>query len=79
MKRPPAALLPRPSGARRRAPRTRTEAAVELVRVEFDAARLERELSQASRRAMTAGEQLQEARRRARLLSARLVDGSPEA
>jgi hypothetical protein len=79
MKRPPATLLPRPSGARRRAPRTRTEAAVELVRVEFDAARLERELSQAGRRAVTARLQLEQARRRARLLSARLVDGSSEA
>jgi len=76
MKRPPAALLPRPSGARRRAPRTRTEAAVDLVRVEFDAARLERELSQAGRRAATARVELEQARRRARLLSARLGEGS---
>lgn len=75
MKRPPATLLPRPAGARRRAPRTRTEAAVELVRVEFDAARLERELAQAARRATAARIQLDEARRRARLLGARLTDG----
>ena len=73
MKRPPVALVSRPSGTRRRVPRTRTEAAVELVRVEFDAARLERELDQAGRRAALARADLAGARRRARLLSAKLA------
>jgi hypothetical protein len=42
--------------------------------VEFDAARLERELAQAASRAKVARTQLEEARRRARLLGARLVE-----
>jgi hypothetical protein len=77
MNRPRAILLPRPTGAGRRSPRTRTEAAVELVRVEFDAARLEREVAQASRRAAAARADLDRARRRARLLSRQLCETGP--
>ena len=77
MKRPSASLISRPGGTRRRVPRTRTEAAVELVRVEFDAARLERELGQAHRRATAARAQLDAARERARLLSAQLIRKGP--
>jgi len=51
MKKPLVPIHRRPTGTARREPRTRAEAAVELVRLEFDAARLAREIDRAERRA----------------------------
>ena len=65
MKKPAIPLHRRPGVVRRRNPRSRTEAAVELVRLEFDSARLERELGQAERRASQARLGLADARARA--------------
>jgi len=61
----------------RRAPRTRTEAAVELVRLEFEGARLERELAQSARRAEVAGQGLAQARARAQTLLSHLAEPDP--
>lgn len=44
----------RPSSLSRKVPRSRTEAAVELVRLEFEGARLEREITQVEARARVA-------------------------
>lgn len=75
MKAPPVTIPRRPAGATRRPPRTRTEAAVELVRLEFDAARLQRELDQSERRATRAREQLATCEARAAALIGHL-DGA---
>jgi hypothetical protein len=64
MKKPSIPSYRRPAGAPRRAPRTRAEAAVELVRLEFDAARLQREVDQAERRADVARAEMEIGTRR---------------
>ncbi len=52
MRRPPIVARPRPFGVARRKPRTAPEAAAELVRVEYERDRLERDLAMlAGRRA----------------------------
>jgi hypothetical protein len=50
MNRIPPASPPRPFPAARRVARTRTDAATDLVRLEFEAARLDRELAQGKAR-----------------------------
>ena len=75
MKRPVTAHRLRPPSVARRVPRTRSEAAVELVRLEFDAARLERELGQLGRRVRAAETDLKHARARADAMLARLTGG----
>lgn len=50
MQKPQGFTPNRPFAQSRRPPRTRTEAAVELVRLEFEAARLGRDLDQLERR-----------------------------
>ena len=62
--------LRRPTRATRRVPRSRTEAAVALVRTEFERARLERELDQIDQRRGAA----QEARDLAEQAADRLLD-----
>lgn len=79
MNKPPAAIHRRPNTVSRRLPRTRTEAAVELVRLEFDAARLERELEQAARRMTAASTALTRSRRRAHSLASGLARPEREA
>jgi hypothetical protein len=54
MKAPPAAPRSKPLPSASRTPRSRTEAAVALVRAEFERERLERDLAQLTRRARTA-------------------------
>ncbi|MEM1428646.1 MAG: hypothetical protein AAGG09_04235 [Pseudomonadota bacterium] len=65
MKKPALGERPRPPRVARRQPQTRSEAAVELVRLEFDAARLDRELDQLSRRMRAVKQELSGARSRA--------------
>jgi hypothetical protein len=55
MNRIPPATPARPFPAARRNARTRTEAATDLVRLEFEAARLDRELAQGKARTERAG------------------------
>jgi hypothetical protein len=74
MKKLVAASHRRPAGALRRIPRTRTETAVELVRAEFEGARLEREIAQADARKAVSARALSIARNRAARLLARLAD-----
>lgn len=74
MKKPPVPAIRRPAGVARRAPRTRAEAAVELVRLEFDRARLEREIAQADRRAALARSALDAGAARAEALVGALSD-----
>jgi hypothetical protein len=50
MKRPAALFHRRPATAAARRPRNRTEAAIELVRAEFERERLQRDLDQLNRR-----------------------------
>ena len=77
MKHPPSAHPPRPSPIGRRIPRSRTEAAVDLVRVEFQRARLERELADCHRRQTAAAAGLRTSIRRADALLARLSAEDP--
>ncbi|MEM6739105.1 MAG: hypothetical protein AAF646_03255 [Pseudomonadota bacterium] len=72
MRKPVSADIARPLGATRRVPRTRAEAAVELVRLEFDAARLNRELDQLEKRAKRAGVDLERTQQRAGKMLERL-------
>ncbi len=72
MKHPPAIHPRRPSSISRRVPRSRTEAAVDLVRVEFHRARLERDLADCRRREALATAELRGSIRRADALLARL-------
>lgn len=74
MKRPPTAHPRRPSSLSRRPPRTRSEAAVELVRVEFQRDRLKRELTEMKRRGDAAASDLRASTRRADQLLSRLSD-----
>jgi len=75
MKHPPAAHPRRPAAIGRRVPRSRTEAAVELVRVEFRRASLERTLAECRRRQAQAHDDLALAARRAAQLLDRLDPG----
>ncbi|MEO1312938.1 MAG: hypothetical protein AAFV27_03570 [Pseudomonadota bacterium] len=74
MKRPGAIHPNRPSAGSRRVPRSRTEAAVELVRTEFERARLSRDLQQLAHRTSHAVSALATHRTRADHLLARLND-----
>ncbi|WP_159099580.1 hypothetical protein [Alloyangia pacifica] len=73
MRRPPACPPRRPNSALRRPPRTRTEAAVELVKVEFKRDRLRRELEAMKRRAGLSAAELRAHALRAQRLLARLA------
>jgi len=77
MRRPGFVSPPRPAAGTRRVPRARTEAAVELVRVEFERARLERELRQLAQRQARAETAIGAATDRATALLARL-DGKDD-
>jgi len=59
MNRPPAFSPPRPPTGTRRVPRSRTEAAIELVRVEFERTRLSRDLTHLQSRALVSGRALE--------------------
>lgn len=76
MKRPPAAHPRRPNTLARRIPRSRSEAALELVRIEFQRERLQRELAELRRRGDMAACDLVSNTRRADQLLSRL--GDPE-
>jgi hypothetical protein len=78
MKRPPTAHLRRPNSVCRRPPRTRTEAAVELVKVEFQRDRLRRGLMELKRRGQLAAEELRTNTRRADQLLSRLAEPEGE-
>ncbi|WP_037259418.1 hypothetical protein [Roseivivax halodurans] len=70
MKRPFTSVPKRPRNARSLAARTRKEAAIHLVRIEFDIARLELGMSQALQRAEAArGDLVDRIRQRRRLLA----------
>jgi len=75
MKRPSPTCHRRPASAATRRPRSRTEAAIELVRAEFERERLQRDLDQLSRRLRVseAGRDANVAR--SRRLRAMLADG----
>ena len=72
MKRPPILIRPKPFGTSRALPRSRPEAAAELVKVEYERARLERELEQLGARERAAGANLAKLEARARLLQSKL-------
>lgn len=74
MKSPPATPRRRPPQATLRPPRTRTEAAVSLVRAEFERERLERDLAQLAARAEVTEETLAQAMGRSRRLRELLTD-----
>lgn len=69
---------PRPYRLSSRAPRSRTEAAGLLVRIEFERARLERDLAQMEVRATGALRALGEADARARVLALGLLRSTGE-
>lgn len=73
MKRPNAAQPRRPNSIGRRPPRSRSEAAVALVKVEFQRDRLLRELEALKRRGDLSAEELRAQTRRAEQLLARLT------
>jgi hypothetical protein len=75
MKRLSPVIHRRPASSVARRPRTRTEAAVELVRVEFERERLDRDLALLERRTIVSTEARDLARLRSRVLRARLNDG----
>jgi len=68
MKRPHTIIRPKPYGGSRRIPRSRPEAAAELVRVEYERDRLERELAQLGARKAAAASTLRKLELRAKLL-----------
>ena len=70
MKRPCTAVPKRPRNARSTTARTRKEAAIHLVRIEFDIARLEMGMSQALQRAEAARDDLADKTRQRRKLLA---------
>ncbi|MEO1678560.1 MAG: hypothetical protein AAFU80_10415 [Pseudomonadota bacterium] len=72
MKAPPHLPTRRPSSTLRNGSRSRTDAAIELVRLEFDGERLRRELDQLEGRAARARTALGEGSRRAEALMRRL-------
>lgn len=65
---------PRPKVLGRRKPRTRPEAAAELVRVEYERDRLERDLAMLTQRRDTAQHQLAQLQHRAEALQDVLAD-----
>lgn len=74
MKRP-AVLIPRaPQGARNGPPRSRKDAAIQLVRLEFDLGRLRRAIAQAERRCLADREALAEKERQRHALLKLLND-----
>ncbi|SEA37167.1 hypothetical protein [Rubrimonas cliftonensis] len=74
MKRPQPAIHRRPASAVARSPRTRTEAAIELVRAEFERERLDRDLSLLARRAALSAETRDACRLKSRNLRAMLAE-----
>ncbi|MBY0448363.1 MAG: hypothetical protein K2P95_06695 [Hyphomonadaceae bacterium] len=72
MKRPRIIIRPKPFGSSRALPRSRPEAAAELVKVEYERARLERELEQLGARERAAAVNLSKLETRARLLQTKL-------
>jgi hypothetical protein len=74
MKAPRASNPRRPAGGSRRVPRTGAEAAVELVRVEFERARHLRELDQLRLRAAASVRRLDALDDRARALCSRIAE-----
>lgn len=72
MKRPRIIIRPKPYGSSRALPRSRPEAAAELVKVEYERARLERELEQMGARERAAAASLAKLEARARLLQSKL-------
>jgi hypothetical protein len=74
MKRLSPVIHRRPASSVARRPRTRTEAAVELVRVEFERERLDRDLALLARRTIVSTEARDLARLRSRVLRGRLND-----
>ena len=72
MNRPRSIIRPRPYGSSRRVPRSRPEAAAELVRVEYERDRLLREIEQLGARKLAASSTLRKLECRARLLHAKL-------
>jgi hypothetical protein len=79
MRRPRVIIRPKPFGFSRRPPGSRPEAAAELVKVEYERARLERELEQLGARKRAAAATLARLEARARLLQAHLCDPVPAA
>lgn len=77
MKRLAPVIHRKPASSLARRPRTRTEAAVELVRVEFERERLDRDLALLARRATVSAEARDAARLRSRVLRAVLEEGEP--
>ena len=74
MNKPRIATHRRPGTIKRVNPRGRSQAAVELVRLEYEGARLEREYEQAQRRAKSARDSLIATRKRALELTTLLLD-----
>lgn len=72
MNRPRVIIRPKPYGASRRIPRSRPEAAAELVRVEYERDRLLREMEQIARKRTASLTALKRLESRAALLHARL-------
>ena len=58
MKRPATAMMPRPKSLGTGTARTRKEAAIQLVRLEFDISRLERAIALANQRVHTQSAEL---------------------
>lgn len=75
MIRPASFSPPRPAAAARRQARNRVEAAVDLVRLEFERARLERDLAQLAHRSMRTRQALTRATEEAEGLIDRLAPG----
>lgn len=69
MKKPPLARAPRPFGLARRHPRTRPEAAAELVRLEYERDRLTRDLDMLEARRQQAAALLNRVDERVRRLN----------
>lgn len=72
MNRPRSIIRPKPFGSSRRIPRTRPEAAAELVRVEYERERLLREMMQLGARRAAASSTLRRLDQRAKVLHAQL-------
>ncbi len=76
MKRIAPAIMRRAASSATRRPRSRTEAAVALVRAEFERERLDRDLALLDRRASMSTEARDAAARRSRVLRAMLADAA---
>lgn len=75
MKKAPSVSHPRPFMVGRKVPQSRTEAAVELVRLEYEAARLSRDLDQLERRHARSARALSQVEARTSVLHRRLTPG----